>query len=70
MEGYYLTTGDHDFSMVVSTDDLAGMIATLMVAGASGAVTGLKSVQAFTSEEFMAAQKIAGEIASKYQPPN
>ena len=70
MEGYYLTTGDHDFSMVVSTDDLAGMIATLMVAGASGAVTGLKSVQAFTSEEFMAAQKRAGEIASKYQPPN
>ena len=69
MEGFLLTTGDHDFSMVVQTDNITNMLAALMVAGASGAVTGLKTVQAFTSEEFMAAQKAAGAIAAKYQSP-
>ena len=70
MESYYLTTGDHDFTMTVVTDDLTSMLGALMVAGASGAVCGLKSVQAFTAEEFMVAQKKAGEIAAKYQAPN
>ena len=69
MESYLLTTGDHDFSMVVQTDNITNMLAALMVAGASGAVTGLKTVQAFTSDEFMAAQKAAGAIAAKYQSP-
>ena len=69
MENYLLTTGDHDFSMIVQTDNLTNMLAALMVAGASGAVTGLKTVQAFTTEEFMAAQKAAGAIAAKYQSP-
>ncbi len=69
MESYYLTTGDHDFTMTVVTDDQTRMLACLMVAGATGAVTGLKSVQAFTSDEFMAAQKAAGAIAAKYQSP-
>ncbi len=69
MESYLLTTGDHDFSMVVQTDNITNMLAALMVAGASGAVTGLKTVQAFTTEEFMAAQKAAGAIAAKYQSP-
>ena len=69
MESYLLTTGDHDFSMVVQSDNITNMLAALMVAGASGAVTGLKTVQAFTTEEFMAAQKAAGAIAAKYQSP-
>jgi uncharacterized protein with GYD domain len=70
LESYYLTTGDHDFSMLVTTDDLVSMLAALMVAGASGAVTGLKTVQAFTSDEFLDAQKKAGKIANKYKAPN
>ena len=70
MESYYLTTGDNDFTMTVVTDDQQAMLAALMVAGASGAVTGLKTVQAFTSDEFTAAQKMAGKIAAKYAPPN
>jgi len=69
MESYYLTTGDNDFTMTVVTDDQQAMLAALMVAGASGAVSGLKSVQAFTSAEFLAAQKAAGAIAAKYSPP-
>ena len=70
MDSYYLTTGDHDFTMTVQTGNLSNMLAALLVAGASGAVTGLKTVQAFTTDEFMAAQKTAGAIAAKYKAPN
>lgn len=69
LESFFLTTGDHDFSMLVQSDNLSDLLAALMVAGASGAVSGLKTVQAFTSAEFMAAQKRAGEMAPKYSSP-
>ena len=69
MESFYLTTGDNDFLMVVQSDNLVNLLAALMVAGSSGAVSGLKTVQAFTSGEFTAAQKAAGVIAGKYQAP-
>ena len=70
MESFFLTTGHTDFIMRVSSDDLSKMLAALMVAGASGAVTKLKTVQCFTSAEFLAAQKAAGAIAAKYASPN
>lgn len=69
MLSYYITTGESDFLMVTETDNVNDMLAALIVAGASGAVSGLKTVQAFSAAEFMAAQKRAGEIASKYAPP-
>ena len=69
LESFFLTTGDNDFSMLVQSDNLTDMLAALMVASATGAVTGMKTVQAFTSAEFQAAQKRAGEIAAKYTPP-
>jgi uncharacterized protein with GYD domain len=70
LESFYVTTGDTDFMVVAQSDDLAGLLASLMVTGASGAVSGLKTVQAFTSKEFQAAQKAAGAIAAKYKAPN
>ena len=69
LHAFYLTTGDTDFLMVTETNNLPDMLAAMIVAGASGATTGLKTVQAFTSAEFTAAQKRAGEIAQKYTAP-
>lgn len=69
LETFLLTTGDHDFSMTLTTDNLNMLLAGLMVAGASGAVSGLKTVQAFTAAEFMTAQKAAAGIAAKYSAP-
>ena len=69
LENFYLTTGDTDFLMIVQSDDLAAMLASLMVAGASGAISGPKTVQAFTTDEFTKAQKAAGALAAKYQAP-
>jgi len=69
LESYYLTTGDHDFTMKVTADDVTSMIAALMVAGASGAACNLKTIRAFTSSEFLEMQKRAGEIAKAYKAP-
>ena len=70
MESFFLTTGDTDFIMRVTTDDLSKMLAAMIVAGGSGAASNLKTVQCFTSKEFMAAQKEAGAIAAAYKAPN
>ena len=70
MESFFLTTGDTDFIMRVTTDNVVRMLAALMVAGASGAVSNLKTVQCFTSAEFLEAQKAAGAIAAKYAAPS
>ncbi|MFP5479677.1 MAG: GYD domain-containing protein [Alphaproteobacteria bacterium] len=66
---FYLTTGATDMLMVVETDDMQKMLPALLVAGASGTITGLTTMQAFTSDEFLAAQKRAGEIARAYNSP-
>ena len=69
LESFYVITGDNDFSIKVTIDDAADLIAGLMATGASGAVSNLKTVRAFTSDEFTAMQKKAGEIASSYKAP-
>jgi len=70
LESFFLTTGDTDFIMRVTTDDLSKMLAAMIVAGSSGATTNLKTVQCFTSKEFLAAQKAAGQIAASYKAPS
>jgi hypothetical protein len=39
-----------------------------MVAGASGTVSNLKTIRAYTSAEFTAAQKKAGQLAAQFKP--
>lgn len=70
LESYFLTTGETDFIMRVTTDNIAGLLSVVLVASGSGAVTGLKTVQCFTAAEFVEAQKAAGAIARKYAAPN
>ncbi len=67
---YYMTTGETDFLMISEAKDGHDVIAGLLVAGASGTVTNLKTVRGFTSAEFTAAQKKAGAIAATYLPAN
>jgi uncharacterized protein with GYD domain len=71
VEQFYITTGPSDFMMVVKTDsaDVGDILAALMVAGGSGAITNVQTVSALTSEEFTAVQEKAGRIMSAYTPP-
>ncbi|WP_278924114.1 GYD domain-containing protein [Pseudophaeobacter profundi] len=69
LESFYLTTGDNDFSIKVTIDDVTDLMAGLMATAASGAVSNLKTIRAFTASEFTEIQKKAGKIAGSYQSP-
>ena len=45
LDSFFLTTGDNDFSMLVQSDNLTDMLAALMAVSATGAVSGMKTVQ-------------------------
>ena len=66
---YYVTLGETDFLLITETDDSEGMMAALIVAGASGGVSNMKTVQAFSAQTFVTAQKRAGSITS-FKGPN
>jgi len=68
MVSFLVTTGETDFSMVIETEDAEGLMSALIVAGATGTVSNLKTVQAFTSEQFLNAWKKAGRIMAKFKP--
>lgn len=70
LETFYLTTGDSDFSIKVTIDDAADLMAGLMATAASGSVSNLKTIRAFTSSEFTEMQKKAGQIAKSYKAPH
>jgi uncharacterized protein with GYD domain len=69
MEHYFVTTGPKDFMMVVSIEDVKSLAAGLMVAGATGAISNVETIRAFSSEEFLGVQKKASSIASAYMAP-
>jgi len=69
LESFYLTTGDNDFSLKVTIDDASDLIAGLLATAASGAVSNLKTVRAFTAQEFMGIQKKAGTMLGAYKKP-
>jgi uncharacterized protein with GYD domain len=64
---YYVTTGAFDFQLTVETDDVQGLMAALIVAGAGGGVSNMQTIQAFSAAEFMAAQKKAGGMAAGFK---
>ncbi|KIC10052.1 hypothetical protein RA19_12925 [Leisingera sp. ANG-M1] len=69
LESFHLTTGDSDFAIMVTIDDATALLAGLLVTGASGAVSNLKTQRAFTAAEFTAMQQKAGQIANAYKAP-
>ncbi|WP_202308217.1 GYD domain-containing protein [Mesorhizobium sp. L-8-10] len=66
---FYITTGETDWMVVAEFADGADLIPALLVVGASGAVSNVKTVRAYTGAEFKAAQEKANKIASSYRSP-
>jgi uncharacterized protein with GYD domain len=71
LENYFVTTGPSDFMMIVTMDtpDISGLLAALMVASGTGAITNMQTIQALTSTEFTAVQQKAAHLASAYTSP-
>lgn len=70
LKSYYLTSGGSDFMVIVEAADSADLVAGLLVSGASGTLTGLKTIRAYTNAEFNTIQKKAKALAGKYSPPD
>ena len=66
---YYLTTGRTDFVMITQGPSMEKAVSAIMVAMASGSVSDVETVQAWTSAEFAGIAKDAGEIAGNYRAP-
>lgn len=69
MISYYVTTGDSDFVIVAESDDPLGVLSAMIVANASGALQNVNTRLAYTTAEFMQAQKNAADVAARYRAP-
>ena len=65
---YYVTTGDYDFMVISEGDDVTDLVAGLMIAGSTGGVSNLKTVQALTTQEAKAAMETAKAARAKFKP--
>ena len=66
---FYFTTGDSDFLVILHSPDTETAVTTSMVAAASGAVTDITTVQAWSAPEFSALAERAGNVVDAYQTP-
>ncbi|MCV2888173.1 GYD domain-containing protein [Ruegeria aquimaris] len=65
----YMTTGTNDIVMVSEAPDGADTVAVGMAVAASGSVSKVETVRAWTGAEFVAIAKKAGTLTGAYTPP-
>jgi len=65
---YYFTFGEYDFLIILEGPDEKTMASALIVAGASGGVTNLKTTVAMTSAEMKKCFAAAGDIGKGFRP--
>ena len=65
---YYFTTGEYDFLVITEGDNLTDIVAGLMVAGSTGGVTNLNTIQALTMPEAMGAMEKAKGAGAGFRP--
>jgi len=64
---YYVTTGKYDFLVISEGENLTDLIAGLMVAGSTGGVANLNTVQALTTAEAKVAMEKANAAQSSFR---
>lgn len=65
----YMTTGEHDIVVVHEAPDRADTVAMAMATRASGAVSEIKTVQAWSGAEFSKIAAKGATLATAYSPP-
>ena len=66
---FYFTTGESDFLLISEAEDPEAIIAALMAAAATGSVSHVTNVRAWTGAEFKSVAEKASKAASVYRPP-
>lgn len=65
---YYMTTGEYDFLLVAEADNVTSMMSGLLIAGATGGVTNLKTTSALTMSEGRKAMETANKVRGTFRP--
>jgi uncharacterized protein with GYD domain len=66
---FYFTSGESDFMLIAEANDADSIIAALMAAVASGAVSDVATGRAWTGAEFKAIAEKASKAATAYRAP-
>ena len=64
---YYVTTGEYDFLVVTEADNMTDVVSGLMIAGSTGGVANLKTVQAMTTQEAKLAMEKANTARAGFR---
>lgn len=65
----YFTTGSNDVVLVTEAADGSDAVATGMAVAATGSISKLETVRAWTPSEFKGIAEKAGKVAGAYAPP-
>jgi uncharacterized protein with GYD domain len=65
----YFTTGSNDVVLITEVADGSDAVATGMAVAATGAISRLETVRAWTPSEFKGIAEKAAKVASAYAPP-
>ena len=65
----YMTTGSNDVVLVSEAPDGSDAVAVGMAVSASGSLSNLETVRAWTSAEFKGIAEKAAALTSSYKPP-
>lgn len=66
---FYMTTGDNDVVAIIEAPDSTDAVAIGMAVGASGAVSKIETVRAWTAKDFVKVTKKAAKLSGAYIPP-
>ncbi|MBV8961631.1 MAG: GYD domain-containing protein [Hyphomicrobiales bacterium] len=66
---FYFTTGDSDFMLISEANEAESIIAALLAASSSGAISNVTTARAWTGAEFKAVAEKASKAASLYRAP-
>ena len=66
---FYLTTGAHDFLMVIEADEIEPVMAVVMASGGAGTVADLTTFRAWTTAEFMPIAQASAKAMAAYRVP-
>ncbi|MDA7964708.1 GYD domain-containing protein [Ruegeria sp.] len=66
---FYITTGSNDVVVISEAPDGTDAVAVGMAVAASGAVSNIETVRAWTAEDFVAITEKAAKLTGAYTPP-
>jgi uncharacterized protein with GYD domain len=66
---FYFTTGDADFLLISEANEAESVIASLLAVSATGTISNVSTVRAWTGAEFKGIAEKAASAASAYRPP-